>query len=66
MAKEKLKLLLTVRAQGLCTLGEERCDVGYSFCVLSPVRLVCSCHTRSTCIKGLKDALRAGVPVRKA
>lgn len=42
MAKEKLKLLVTVRAQGLSTLGEVRCDVGYGFCVLSQVRLVCA------------------------
>lgn len=66
MAKENLKLLATVRAQGLPALGEERCDVAQAF-VSGAVRSVCAAAVPhkillhqgpQTCSEGCEQRLR--------
>lgn len=62
MAKEKLKLLLPEH-RGCVRLGRKGVMWATALC-LEPSKIsLCSCHTRSTCMKGLKDALGAGTPV---
>lgn len=40
--KREAEIAANSQSPGAVYTRGERCDVGYSFCVLSPVRLVCA------------------------